>query len=166
MLGFHSLEHPLTLSALADDIYILVSDQEDFQCLQDTLLVYEKATSPRVNWGKSEELLLGIWRDGTIPNLPGGLQWGRERLKVSGVFLSTEGYTLKMREGIKKKVCTWLSKWKWLLPQLSYANNLVASTLWHRLMPFDTPKGLIEDINHGLFLVWWTGSGQQASTNL
>ena len=51
-----------------------------------------------------------------------------------------------------ERVSARLSKWKWLLPQLSYrgrvliVNNLVASTLWHRLIALPPPRGLIEGI--------------------
>lgn len=59
---------------------------EDFQWLQETLLLYEKASSACVNWAKSETLLLGQWRSTAIPSLLGGLEWGREGLMVLGVF--------------------------------------------------------------------------------
>lgn len=55
-------------------------------------------------------------------------------------------------EGIEEKVCARLSKWTWLLPQLSYrgrvlvANNLVASALWHRLVALSRGSGLV---SHG-----------------
>ncbi|KAJ3590370.1 hypothetical protein NHX12_008322 [Muraenolepis orangiensis] len=44
------LERPSTLSAYADDVSIFVSSQRDIQCLQDTLSLYERASSARVNW--------------------------------------------------------------------------------------------------------------------
>ncbi len=52
-----------------------------------------------------------------------------------GVFLGSNDYQNLNWEGIVEKVCSKLSKWKWLLPQLSFRgrilviNNLVASTL-------------------------------------
>ena len=96
--------------------------------------------------------LVGLWSHQVVPSLPGGLNWGKEGLKVLGVFLGTEQFQLNNWEGIKDKVCAKLSKWKWLLPQLSYrgrvivANSLVASTLWHRLIVLTPPRGLMEDI--------------------
>ncbi|KAJ3609089.1 hypothetical protein NHX12_023616, partial [Muraenolepis orangiensis] len=41
------LECPPTLSAYADDVSIFVSSQRDVQCLQDTLSLYERASSAR-----------------------------------------------------------------------------------------------------------------------
>jgi len=68
-------------------------------------------------------------------------------------------------EGILEKVCSKLSEWKWLLPQLSYrgrilvTNILVASTLWHTITVLQPSAGLIEEIQRKLvtfFLVWST----------
>lgn len=90
--GSCGLKCPPTLSAHAEDVNIFVSSQEDVQCLQDTLSLYEKATSARVNWTKSEALLLGQWRDQAVPSLPGGLELGREGLRVLGVFFGNQGF--------------------------------------------------------------------------
>uniref|UniRef100_A0A4W6F6F5 Reverse transcriptase domain-containing protein n=1 Tax=Lates calcarifer TaxID=8187 RepID=A0A4W6F6F5_LATCA len=161
--GSCGFERSLILSAYADDINIFVSNQEDVQCLQGALSLYEKATSARVNWAKSEALLLGQWRDRAVPFLPGGLKWEREGLKVLGVFLGTEGYKLRNWEGMREEVCARLSRWKWLLPQLSYrgrvlvVNNLVASTLWHKLIPLTPPRGFIEDIQRTILDFFWSG---------
>lgn len=51
-----------------------------------------------------------------------------------------------------EKESGWLSKWKWLLPQLSYrgrvlvVNNLAASTLWHRTIVMEPLDKLISNI--------------------
>ena len=54
------------------------------------------------------------------------------------------------------RMCARLSKWQWLLPQLSYRGrvlvNLVTSTLWHRLI--FPPGSLIDDIHKHLVEVW------------
>ncbi|KAJ3596708.1 hypothetical protein NHX12_003112 [Muraenolepis orangiensis] len=157
------LECPPTLSAYADDVSIFVSSQRDVQCLQDTLSLYERASSARVNWAKSSALLLGCWREQVVPSLPGGLQWETEGLKVLGVFLGTEAFKAKNWEGAKEKVCARLSKWKWLLPQMSYrgrvlvANTLVASTLWHRLMALTPPRNLVSSIQQEIVDFFWSG---------
>uniref|UniRef100_A0A3Q3ERM5 Reverse transcriptase domain-containing protein n=1 Tax=Labrus bergylta TaxID=56723 RepID=A0A3Q3ERM5_9LABR len=158
-----SIECPPTISAYADDVNIFISNQGDVRCLRDTLSLYERATAARVNWEKSGALLVGEWRDQAVPSLPGGLEWGREGLKVLGVYLGTEGFKSKNWEGVREKVCARLSKWKWLLPQLSYrgrvlvVNNLVASTLWHRLVALTPPRGLVEDIQRAILDFFWSG---------
>ncbi|KAJ3583049.1 hypothetical protein NHX12_034517 [Muraenolepis orangiensis] len=96
------LERPPTLSAYADNVSIFVSSQRDVQCLQDTLSLYKRASSARVNWAKSSALHLGGWREQVVPSLPGGLQWEKEGLKV--FFLGTENFKAKHWEGVKEKV--------------------------------------------------------------
>lgn len=100
LLGSSNADCP-HVCAYADDINIFVSSQGDIQCLQDTLSLYEKASSAWVNWAKSVALLVGQWRDQAVLSLPGGLEWGKAGLAVLGVFLGTEGFQTKNWEGIK-----------------------------------------------------------------
>ncbi len=68
------------------------------------------------------------------------------------MYLGKDEYRMKNWEGLVEGVLVKLSKWKWLLPQLSYrgrvliANNLIASTLWHKLMVLDPPRNIIDEI--------------------
>lgn len=48
---------------------------------------------------------MGPWRDKAKPSLTGGLRWGKEGLKVFGVFLGTESFQTKNWEEVKEKVC-------------------------------------------------------------
>ncbi|TWW77612.1 Transposon TX1 uncharacterized 149 kDa protein ORF 2 [Takifugu flavidus] len=153
----------LVVSAYADDINVFVRDQGDVDNLIDSLDLYQEASSAKVNWEKSEALQVGPWAGRDRPRLPGNLSWGRQGLKVLGVFLGTETFEKKNWEGAVEQVCTRLSKWKWLLPQLSYrgrvliANNLVASTLWHRLTVLPSPAGLIERVQKLIVDFFWSG---------
>ena len=80
-----------------------------------------------------------------------------------GGFLGSDVFQKKNWEGVVEKVCARLSRWKWVLPQLSYrgrvlvANNLAASTLWHRLMILQPPKGLIQELQRTLVNFFWSG---------
>ena len=154
---------PITVSAYADDVTIFIKTQEDIQNLTSSLELYEKAASAKVNWGKSEALLVGRWTENIVPRLPGGLQWGKGGMKFLGVFLGTDEYKNKNWEGLVEKVCARLSKWKWLLPQLSYrgralvVNNLVASMLWHRFSVLPPPASMVRDIQRTLVDFFWTG---------
>ena len=62
-----------------------------------------------------------------------------------------------------EKVRARLLKWSWLLPQLSYrgrvlvANNLIASTLWHKFTVLNPPGGLINAIQRALVDFFWSG---------
>lgn len=80
-----------------------------------------------------------------------------------GVFIGNRQYQMKNWEGMLDKVSARLSKWEWLLPQLSYrgrvlvANNLAASTLWHRCVVMDPPEDIICGIQRKLVIFFWSG---------
>lgn len=82
-----------------------------------------------MNRGKSKALLVRQWRNQAVPSLLGGLEWGREELKVLGVFLNTEGFQMTNWEGVREKVCARLSKRKGLLPQLSRRERVLVARL-------------------------------------
>ncbi|KAI4900412.1 hypothetical protein NFI96_009713, partial [Prochilodus magdalenae] len=153
----------VSLSAYADDVTVLVTAQEDVEVLESSLEVYEKASSAKVNWGKSEGFLMGSWAGMGAPRLPGGLTWGREGLKVLGVFLGSTAFQQRNWEGMLDKVSARLSKWSWLLPRLSYrgrvlvVNNLAASMLWHRMMVLEPPGELIREIQRKMVAFFWSG---------
>ncbi len=63
------------LSAYADDITVFVNNTQDDKFLSDALDVYEKASSSKVNWDKSEALWVGQDFSENLPKLPGNLKW-------------------------------------------------------------------------------------------
>lgn len=82
-----NIMHGISISAYVDDVTVFISNQNDVNILNETIGKYEKASSARVNWGKSEGLIIGQWKSGQgPPKLPGGLLWERDRLKMLGVF--------------------------------------------------------------------------------
>jgi hypothetical protein len=75
--------------------------------------------------GKSQALQVGQWADKVMPKLPGNLSWGKQGMKVLGVFLGTDEFQRKNWEGVMERVCARLSEWKWLLPLLSYRGRVL-----------------------------------------
>ena len=51
----------IAVSAYADDVSVMVRDGQDMQALENSLKVYEGASSAKVNWGKSKALMWGMW---------------------------------------------------------------------------------------------------------
>ncbi len=149
------------ISAYADDITVILRSENDVQVLTDTLKSYGKASTARVNWDKSDALWCGS--DSSSPRLPGRLQWGFSGLKYLGVSLGKEDFKRINWEGLVDKVRARLSRWHWLLPQLSYrgrvlvCNNLVASSLWHKMTVLEPPKELVENVQKHLVNFFWSG---------
>lgn len=85
-------------------------------------------------------------------NTPSGLSWKKNGLRYLGVFLGDDTIIQKNWEGIIEKIKGRLMKWKWIVKNLSYRgrtliiNNLVASSLWHRLACMDPPAWLFAKI--------------------
>lgn len=132
------------LSAYADDVIVIISGSNDVNVLLKTLNDFNFLSSAKVNWKKSEAILVGKWLRGE-PKLPEDVKWTRDGFKYLGVFLGSENVVKMNFEGTVEKVKGRLDKWKFLLPKMSYKgciliiNNLVASTLWHRLACIDPP---------------------------
>ena len=144
-------------------LVFFIKDQNDVQVVIDSLGLFEKASSAKVNWEKSGALQVGHWHERAAPSLPGGLRWGRGGMKFLGVYLGSEDFQKQNWEGVVEKVCARLSKWRWLLPQLSYrgrvlvANHLVdlmAQT--HCLTSSKEPHRRSTEDDCRFFLVWTT----------
>uniref|UniRef100_A0A3P9LKP2 Reverse transcriptase domain-containing protein n=1 Tax=Oryzias latipes TaxID=8090 RepID=A0A3P9LKP2_ORYLA len=163
MLPEMSHKPSLVVSAYADDVTVFVRHQADIDSLCIVLDLFQRASSARVNWGKSTALLLGRWSGSTLPLLPGNLNWGTEGMKFLGVYLGSDVFQKKNWEGVMERVCARLSKWKYLLLQLSFrgrvlvVNNLVASTLWHSMMVLPPPASLITALQKTVVDFFWSG---------
>lgn len=148
------------LSAYADDIVIFIKEQSDVSKLTKILNDFMVVSSAKVNWNKSEAILIGKWLHGQ-PSLPAGLKWSRDGFKYLGVYLGDDATVKRNFEGIEEKIVGRLSKWKFLLSNMSYRgrvliiNNLVASTLWHWLTCIDPPALLLKKIQAILVNFFW-----------
>ncbi|KAK3528905.1 hypothetical protein QTP70_012070 [Hemibagrus guttatus] len=126
------------------------------------LLGKQILSSAKVNWAKSEAILVGEWGGGQ-PSLPGGLVWKRGGFKYLGVYLGTNEFLNKNWEGSVEHVRGRLSRWKRLVPKMSYGgrtlviNNLAVSSLWHKLACVDLPPNLLANIQAQLMDFFWDG---------
>ena len=148
------------LSAYADDLIILVNNQDEINVLNETVNNFGKVSSARINWKKSEALAIG----NKLINrcvLPGGLMWRKGGLKYLGIHVGDESSISKNWENTLEKVEGRLRKWKWILPKLSLKgriliiNNLVSSMLWHRLACSDPPANLLPRLQSIITDFFW-----------
>uniref|UniRef100_A0AAQ4RMD0 Reverse transcriptase domain-containing protein n=1 Tax=Gasterosteus aculeatus aculeatus TaxID=481459 RepID=A0AAQ4RMD0_GASAC len=152
----------MILSAYADDVVVFIKDQRDADLLNNIVKRFSKASAARVNWKKSEALAVGEWRGG-LPVLPQSLVWRKDGFKYLGIYLGQESIVQKNWEGVTEKIEGKLSKWKWLLPQMSFKgrvlvlNNLIASQLWHRLTCLDPPSGFLANLQKKMVDFFWGG---------
>lgn len=74
------------MSAYADDLIVLVNSQKDNDVSTDTVKLFGFISSAKVNWGKSEAVMVGE-RLGDQLSLPAELTWEKGGLRYLGVFL-------------------------------------------------------------------------------
>ena len=152
---------PVKSSGYADDVDSFLTRDSEFQALARFLNLYERASSAKVNYVKSEGLWCGSWR-GRL-DTPLDLRWTSEGLKCLGVFLgNSEAFERRNWDGLLEDVQQRLSKWKLLFRHLSIkgrvilVNSLAASKLWHKLQALTPPSSLIRNLQKYFNHVVWS----------
>ncbi|XDV12372.1 hypothetical protein PO909_001067 [Leuciscus waleckii] len=159
--------HTVKLSAYADDVVVLIKDQNDVNMMLRLLEEFKSVSSAKVNWQKSEAISVGSWllewRENGPPQLPQQCQWTRDGFKILGIYFGTDEYMEKNWEGLSDKLIGRIQRWRWILPQLSYRgrvliiNNLAASMLWHKLTVLNPPKDFFIKIQKAFVDFFWNG---------
>lgn len=150
--------------AYADDIAVLVKNQKDVDVVKNSISLFESASSAKLNWIKTEAFWCNEKSIMRLPVIPENVKWKKHGFKYLGIFLGSESYQRNNWENVKEKVCNRLSKWNWILPQLSYRgrvlviNNLAASVLWHKLIVLNPPDGFIREIQKVFIDFFWNGN--------
>ncbi len=93
----------MKLTAYADDVTVFIRSEDDVKHLFSCLNIFQSASSARVNWEKTDTLLLGHWSDQSPPQLPYQRLWNKEGVKILGLFFGTEQYMKKNWEGLVEK---------------------------------------------------------------
>ena len=157
---FPGCSSAVKLSAYADDVIVTVNKQSDIDCLEKNIHLFNKMSSAKVNWKKSEAVMVGDKLSDKL-SLPEGLTWKKGGVKYLGVFLGEDSMLKKNWDNVLEKLEGRLKKWKWLLPSMSYRgrtliiNNLVSSSLWHRLACVDPPPKLLSKVQAILVDFFW-----------
>lgn len=60
----------VNVTAYADDLTVIIRSEDDISHVFSGLDVFQSASSARVNWNKTDALLLGQWQEENIPHLP------------------------------------------------------------------------------------------------
>ncbi|KAK3509384.1 hypothetical protein QTP70_032402, partial [Hemibagrus guttatus] len=145
------------LSAYGDDLVVMIDSQKDLNVLIDILNDFQVLSSAKVNWAKSEAILVGEW-GAERPTLPGGLVWKKDGFKYLGVYLGNNEFLNKNWEGTVEHVKGRLSRWKRLVPRMSYrGRTLVINNLWHKLACVDPPPNLLASVQALLVDFFWDG---------
>ena len=85
---------PLKISAYADDVCVIIRNNQDITALTESLRTFFLASSLKVNWKKSKALWVPYLKNclpvvTTPPPLPENLEWKTEGVAYLGVFLGS-----------------------------------------------------------------------------
>lgn len=95
---FPFLADSFKLSAYADNVIVLVNTQRDIDVLVNTVNRFGGVSSAKVNWAKSEDVLVGDRLRDQL-RLPEGLVWRKGGLKYLGVSLGVTPFYKKTGTG-------------------------------------------------------------------
>ncbi len=141
------------ITQYADDTTIILQGEHSikspFDCVQD----FEMASGAKINKGKSNGIWLGRYKNRS--DNPYNLKWGREALKILGVF---HGPILKEKETwdprVNKFIKTldlWTSRDLSLRGRAVVANQLASSVFWYTAAIYPLPQWALKKINDKLW---------------
>ncbi|CAG6016062.1 unnamed protein product [Menidia menidia] len=133
------------------------SDHDDVLELKESLVLYEKASSAKVSWGKSNAFFVSNWHTGDIQQWHGSSGWGWNRIKILQKVMTFSDRIAKVCR-IKWNLSCLNGNGLYLsCPAEKLTNNLVTSFLWHRLVMMIPPDGLLADIQRLIVDFFWSG---------
>ena len=91
----------LKLIQHADDTTIFVTDNDDFNVIEKVFQIYSLGSGSKINIHKSQGLWIGKWKD-----KPGWFSWGKDLLKIVGIFFGNEDNTKMNWEPRVSKITT------------------------------------------------------------
>ena len=102
-------DQEVKLVNFADDTTIFLSDINSLNRLQTILKIYEDASSSKINFGKSQALWLGGYKDRY--DKPGTMIWSNFSIKILGInfenFVQDNSNWEKIRDNTAKKIQMW-----------------------------------------------------------
>lgn len=91
----NSIHNEIKLTAYVDDITVFVKNQKDLNTISECLCLYEKASSAKLNWSKTEALWCLEHSTEVLPVIPENVKWGEMGFKFLGIYLGSEEFKKK-----------------------------------------------------------------------
>ncbi len=149
-------------TAFADDINFLISQDEDFEKIEEAFKIYSQQSSAQLNVTKSSGLFCGGWKG--RKDKPLDCTWNDEGSKYLGVYLgNTSEWEGKNWQILQTKLTGTLLKWSQYVKITSYqgrkiiCNQLAGSLLIHTLNVLHPPKKFFQDIQKEMINFMWQG---------
>ena len=100
----------LNLIQHADDTTIFLTNNNDFDVLDEVFTVYSRGSGSKINVGKSQGLWLGKWKD--RKDKPGGFSWVNDHLKILGIYFGNDDNSARNWEPRISKMEKTFNMWK------------------------------------------------------
>ena len=145
-------------SGYADDTTIAVTTDESIEEVFSIYDTFEKASSTKLNRGKSKGMWLGAWKSRN--DTPFGLSWVKE-LPLLGASFSVGDYTIPTWEKPVARLESRFSAWSGcslsLQGKATIIKVLALLQIWHLCHVFAIPAWASKRITKALWSFFWSG---------
>lgn len=157
-------EKTLTVTAYADDIHILIENNDDFRKIIPTFTRYAKPSGAVLNADKSRGLWAGGWKNRT--DNPLSFQWNNVGDKFLGVWIGndliheTQIISQQLQDKLEHALTTWLPRAAplSLRGRVLILNQFIAPKLWHILQCHSPPQQIVKRLQSCLVnFIWSSG---------
>ncbi|UYV67836.1 hypothetical protein LAZ67_5002189 [Cordylochernes scorpioides] len=137
--------------AYADDIVLLIREDGQLEVVRKIFEDFRRASGIRVNFGKSQGLWCGRWRNRT--DSPSAISWNREKINILGTLvtpgLGTSAQDQHLQELLERAIARWspFVRGLSLAGRAKAANSLVLSAIYYHLqayLPSETTIGRLQ----------------------
>ncbi|UYV85186.1 hypothetical protein LAZ67_X004869 [Cordylochernes scorpioides] len=137
--------------AYADDIVLLIREDGQLEVVRKIFEDFRRASGIRVNFGKSQGLWCGRWRNRT--DSPSAISWNREKINILGTLVTPGMGTSAQDQHLQELLERAIARWSPFVRGLSLAgrakaaNSLVLSAIYYHLqayLPRETTIGRLQ----------------------
>ncbi|UYV61992.1 hypothetical protein LAZ67_1007352, partial [Cordylochernes scorpioides] len=137
--------------AYADDIVLLIREDGQLEVVRKIFEDFRRASGIRVNFGKSQGLWCGRWRNRT--DSPSAISWNREKINILGTLVTPGMGTSAQDQHLQELLERAIARWSPFVRGLSLAgrakaaNSLVLSAIYYHLqayLPSETTIGRLQ----------------------